>query len=332
MTITHAAVKAPGDTGTSDEWNAAHTISDDLYPRRGFTFIVAASDSEDQDRVDYVCDGTADEVQINQAITDLPAGGGSILLLDGTFTIAAPIVISKSNVALIGSGRATRIETTADISMIFADTKTGILLSRFWLYGAGAGNNLNGGIYFDTVTSSQITNLWIEHMGDVGILFFTNNERILIKGNEITDCLGGIGASTIGRFIISNNNIHGNSGTGIYFFWTSDTLIVNNIIRENGGNGIYIISNTFYNVISNNVIEDNDVNNTASFDGIQLNRADENIIANNRCRNNDRYEINISNVFCDDNLVHGNHCKGTDHVGAINDAGTNTSIWDNVVA
>lgn len=50
----------------------------------------------------YLTDGSADEVQINQAIADAnAAGGGTVFLLSGTYTIAAPIIL-LSNVALEG--------------------------------------------------------------------------------------------------------------------------------------------------------------------------------------------------------------------------------------
>ena len=43
-----------------------------------------------------------------------------------------------------------------------------------------------------------------------------------------------------------------------------------------------------------------------------------------RCRNNDRYDINITASNSTNTLIIGNICVGSDHVGAINDAGTNT--------
>lgn len=57
------------------------------------TLVVAASDSGIAS-ADYVCDGTADDVQINAAMAVLKAGdGGTVLLTAGTFNLAAPILI-----------------------------------------------------------------------------------------------------------------------------------------------------------------------------------------------------------------------------------------------
>ncbi|MEJ7655252.1 MAG: glycosyl hydrolase family 28-related protein [Chloroflexia bacterium] len=56
---------------------------------------------------DYICDGTADQVEINSAITTASAASSStpsvVRLLPGTYTVDAPIFM-KANVVLEGSG------------------------------------------------------------------------------------------------------------------------------------------------------------------------------------------------------------------------------------
>lgn len=63
---------------------------------------VAASDAPAAilARADYVCDGTADEVQINTAL----ALGGKVVLSDGTFSVNAPIKVERWGQELAGSG------------------------------------------------------------------------------------------------------------------------------------------------------------------------------------------------------------------------------------
>jgi len=51
---------------------------------------------------DYNTDGSADNVEIQQAIDSLPAGGGIILLKAGTYTTNATINILKNNVIFRG--------------------------------------------------------------------------------------------------------------------------------------------------------------------------------------------------------------------------------------
>lgn len=72
----------------------------------GATLLVAASNASAAARAtaSYVCDGTADQVEINAALAALPAGGGSVRLSEGTFTLAAPIGTAKANSQLVGSG------------------------------------------------------------------------------------------------------------------------------------------------------------------------------------------------------------------------------------
>jgi len=74
---------------------------------RSATKVVAASDSLDTTNVDYLCDGTADDVQIQVAIDALPATGGRVILLEGTYTLATKLTIVKSGVTLQGQGKGT---------------------------------------------------------------------------------------------------------------------------------------------------------------------------------------------------------------------------------
>ena len=72
-----------------------YAYSEDLFggmPKSTVTKIVAASDTpEATSRADYECDGTADDVQIQAAIDALPAAGGRVFLLEGTYQISATI-------------------------------------------------------------------------------------------------------------------------------------------------------------------------------------------------------------------------------------------------
>lgn len=63
---------------------------------------------------DYLCDGTADDVEINAAIQALPAEGGEIVILDGTYNITATITMNKDNVTLSGNGNSTVLKRMWD--------------------------------------------------------------------------------------------------------------------------------------------------------------------------------------------------------------------------
>ncbi len=76
--------------------------------------VVAASDASTHSKMaaDYVCDGVADEAEINTALAALPANGGRIMLTEGTFNIASSILIQNENVALTGAGTGQRSGST----------------------------------------------------------------------------------------------------------------------------------------------------------------------------------------------------------------------------
>jgi parallel beta-helix repeat protein len=80
--------------------------------RRSATKIVAANDSLDKTNADYICDGTADEAEIEAAINALPTSGGRVLLMEGTYYISSSIDILKSKVTLQGQGHGTVIKVS----------------------------------------------------------------------------------------------------------------------------------------------------------------------------------------------------------------------------
>lgn len=81
---------------------------------RTSTLVIAAYNSKDKLRADYVCDGVGDQVEINQAINDLPTSGGKIILLEGNYNLSASINITKSNVTIEGQGPGTNLNTSVD--------------------------------------------------------------------------------------------------------------------------------------------------------------------------------------------------------------------------
>lgn len=87
------------------------------------TIVIAASDSLNKVRADYVCDGTDDDVQIQAAIDALTAypGGGRVVLLDGNFNIGSSIGI-RGALLLEGQGvYSTRVNLAANVDMLVYD-------------------------------------------------------------------------------------------------------------------------------------------------------------------------------------------------------------------
>jgi len=95
---------ADGLCDTASEWKLTKT-------GRSVTYVVAASDSTAsmKNQADYVCDGVADDEEIQAAINNLPNDGGRVLLLEGTYITRAAIKL-RSNITLSGSGPSTIIK------------------------------------------------------------------------------------------------------------------------------------------------------------------------------------------------------------------------------
>jgi len=140
------------------------------------TFVVAASDSEDLTRADYVCDGTADEVQINAAIAALPATGGSVFLLEGTYDIATSI-IPADNVAIVGTGSGTKITSAAGIIIFNGGTHSNLRIANLQIDTA-AGIDFIRGIY----SNSRFENLWCKTAaGADGIVMLTGSVNNIVS-------------------------------------------------------------------------------------------------------------------------------------------------------
>lgn len=81
--------------------------------KRTCRFVVGTSTAGWTDAdCDYLCDGTDDQVDIQQAVDALTAGGGEIILLSGAYQLSAAISIHESagNIAFMGNPGSTIIK------------------------------------------------------------------------------------------------------------------------------------------------------------------------------------------------------------------------------
>ena len=212
---------------------------------RSATLIVCASDSKDKTNCDYLCNGTEDQVVINNAIADLPATGGLIKLMDGTFNISDSITIDVDDTAIIGVGKSTKIQTDNNIIMIHAVSLSGILIKNLYLYGAGASHTSNSCIQPAACDESKIVGNWIENCGRFGIYL----------------------QSTFNS-IVANNHVIDSKAEGIYLSSATYNVVSNNYAKGNYAN-IWLGSNS-----DNNVVADNICIEASSFHGIELTQSD----------------------------------------------------------
>ncbi|MDL2342456.1 MAG: hypothetical protein QFB87_05265 [Patescibacteria group bacterium] len=319
--------------------------------RSAATLIVAASNSQNKEKADFVATGTNDESQINAAIAALPASGGHIVLLDGTFNVGSSIVLSKANVKITGAGSATvlkRMYNSAAISdAVIRIAATYQSLSSFKIDGnkAAFSNANNDSIYFVSTATSRnnISELIIiDSAGDgMRIDNFQGLNRII--NNEVSNSTGGgivaddhdTGSSYIGNLVYSNGGIglsSGNAGSA-----------TNNIAYSNGGTGILIngnssaTGNTSYSntgagiAVTYNVTASGNNSYSNGTYGIDAVGADKTTIIGNHVASNGNHGIYIKWGSSTYNSVIGNSVLGNAGSGIVN-GGVNTTISGNTIS
>ncbi len=161
------------------------------------TIVVAASNSKNKEKADYVCDGTDDQVQIQTAIDVVHAlGGGVVQLLEGTYTFGISDklgaeniwynILLKDNVTLKGSGSGT----------ILKATDTTISNSRFVILIHNSNNVAIKDLILDgnTANGVQVTILSVERSNKViienchiinsyfSLIYLGGAKNVLIEG------------------------------------------------------------------------------------------------------------------------------------------------------
>ncbi|MFA5152319.1 MAG: hypothetical protein WC554_07170, partial [Clostridia bacterium] len=71
------------------------------------TITIGPDTAEAAGVADYTCDGTNDNVQFTLAINALPAGGGKLTVLAGTYSFGATVTRAIANVSIEGMGLST---------------------------------------------------------------------------------------------------------------------------------------------------------------------------------------------------------------------------------
>lgn len=141
------------------------------------TIVVAASDSLNKAAANYVCDGVADNVEIQAAIDALPVGGGKVVLLEGTYVFAATVTRAIDNITIQGQGRSTYISYD-DATAIFNSGAQDRWMFKNFATDAGG---------ITTTASCVIDNCWVDDV------LIDNLTQRVIRG---VDNFGGYGSYT----------------------------------------------------------------------------------------------------------------------------------------
>lgn len=323
------------------------------------TIIVAASDSMDttgtapnmtNPKADYTCQGTDDQKKINEAIRALPASGGVVYLLEGTYNISNAllsgmtikgVVIDKSNVSLIGAGNGTvlrLVSGTGSVKVINAsgtstNNKTNILISRLMIDGNTQTGSSNNGIYFNYVAFSKITRVGVEQVDDYGIYLYKSSNNILSGNNLQNNYEYGLRISySSNNNIISGNNLQGSRTSillGEYAGSVPSSASNNNIFFGNNvqGNNYESIFNSFS---SNNIFFGNNIHDNPSM-GFYNIISPNTIFFGNNVSGNSGAGI-IIGQDAPNSILFGNNIQGNTSQGIIlTTRSSNSVIFGNII-
>lgn len=285
-------------------------------PPRVATLLVVASDALDRTRAqaDYLCDGVADDVEINAALNALPAGDGRVMLSEGTFNITSPIIIPASNIALEGQGWSTFIDGDG-----LATGEHGIVISdhmQCWVRNLMIQTEDGGGKVSHCIFIEDHANSFVIEK----VRFLTSDsdsihvEGISISKGWIIDCYFyssdehaihvDMDAGEIIEHLHIERNLIRNAGLdGIHFSPSGgdyDCAICDNILYNGDRDGIAIEGGTLF------AINGNLIRNSAE-DGISVDGGAFFTINDNLLEFNLGYGISLTNV--DDTTVEDNNIK-----------------------
>jgi hypothetical protein len=244
-------------------------IESHLSPR-STTIVVAASDSSAKSKAqaDYVCDGTADNVEIQEAIDELPTTGGKILLEDGSFRITSAFDFSNAEYAWFsGSGPCSKIISSGSnhiISAINQSKKNGLHISDMFLSGGGV--NVGGdGIHLSNVSNFTLDNLHIENCGsgyDGAGIFAEYADNGQICNNFVYSCRNGylnsqMEAGHVYNVRIENNHFENSTDDDIHTQRGKNNLVIGNICIGAGDDGIDTWGEQNTIIMGNQVLSDN---------------------------------------------------------------------------
>jgi len=236
---------------------------------RGEFVVVAANDSSqaEKDSADYVADGTADQTEINSALTE--AAGGKVILLAGTYVANATILI-PNNTTLAGAGRGTLIEladldaTDNLIENTDQTTGTGVTIRDIRIDGRDDLNtagtqegiyllNMGGGTGPTARQGAKITNVIANNFRTDGV-YLESSSNSTLSGNTFQGNFYGLSVYLGAYNTVTNNIAQGNSQLGFYI-GTNNNTFTNNVAQ--GGETGFYTEQAVSNTISGNSTEGN---------------------------------------------------------------------------
>jgi len=303
------------------------------------TVTVAASNSANKALADYVATGTADQDMIEQAIAQVgKQGGGTVLLLEGTYNISNNVKVTYDNVTLSGVGwksvlRLVNNTQLGDAGLLRSAFHTSaenrvktFFSNQHFLHLSLDGNKDGGTNYnnsyanFGTYADSSFEDIRAHDFPHYGFDPHENADAVV---------------PTV-RLTLVNNLADHNGVDGL----TTDNVIgstfANNILDANGRHGINIVTAAKNSTYENNIVTNNGGNGITVQPGGDTSRgSDFNRILNNVIRGNKLSGILVQlsdNTEIRGNTIAGNSQHGIRLRGASNNTIANNTTADNGTA
>jgi len=237
--------------------------------------VVAASDSSHKERADYVCDGISDDIEIQAAIDALPSGGGTVLLLEGTYIIdgvpssAYPgyrsIIILKDNVSVVGSGFNTILKLadfyTTTVGGIIGNSEYPTVYHNVRIANLKVDGNSSGvwgtqvGIYLHGAHDSIVENNLVTSCTAHGIQIYAHARRVTVQNNVVQRSkVVGIYVDTVSDIVVTGNRAEDNEYYNIWLDAAHYSTIRDNVLIG-GNSGIGLVRASSNNTIVENTIE-----------------------------------------------------------------------------
>lgn len=310
---------------------------------RGFTYVIASNETSEagKNESNYICDGTDDDLIINEAIQNMTRG--TIKLLYGYYNISSPIVIDRF-VNIIGDGVGSTIiylQSGSNCRMIEYNLSSGynrgplMYLAHFMLDGNKQGQSSGTDAIHTMVGDVQakdwsMYDVWIDsYRGNGTHIVTTHNWVIYHTAIERCDGAGIYVASTGGGTI--RDNLLAYNKDGIFISGVGNKLdIIANDISYNDESGIHVGGTSSFLYIAFNEVENNNVDVGTHY-GLQLENTHSSVVIGNTISgSNQRDAIIIWGSVCKWNRIIANKIDGASRYGILL-AGNNHTVRDNTI-
>lgn len=226
-------------------FNTANITTLNAPTGRGAAYVVASANATDivKAQADFVCDGVADDVQIQAAVDALSIGSRTVVILAGTYNTVATVTASN-NTVLVGAGMANTIIKGS--TAVLLDVGGACLIRDIGFDGEStstspirimAGSN-----------DSILERVWVDKPAAGGscLTFAGTSDRLSIVQCEFDgDSVASYGITTTGGILDTKNDlvidrcyVH-DVGDGIYTHRAYYTRISNCKISSCSSRGVY---------------------------------------------------------------------------------------------